>query len=69
MLPLSVNFAAIGFIQWIIIAIVVAGVVGIAMVVSKQAGIVIPAFIVTIFWIVLAVVVGVIAIKFLASMV
>lgn len=65
---LAVSFGAMTLIQWVIIAIVVAGVIGIAMVVVKQAGIAIPPFVVTIFWICLCVVVGVIAIKFLASM-
>lgn len=64
----AIAFGAFGLVQWIIIAIVIAGIIGVAMVVAKQAGIVIPGFIVTIFWIVLAVFVGVIAIKFLAQL-
>lgn len=55
--------------HWLIVALVVAGIIGIALVVARQAGIVVPAFVVTILWIVLAVVVGVVAIKFLIGMV
>lgn len=63
--------AAAGFtiVHWLIIALIVAGCIGIAFVVMRQAGIVVPPFIITIFWIVLAVFVGVIAIKFLVSLI
>jgi hypothetical protein len=54
-------------VHWVIIVLVLAGVIGIAYVVAQQAGIVIPPFIARIFWIVLAVVIGVIAINFLAQ--
>ena len=54
-------------VHWVIVALVIAGVVGIAYVVAQQAGISIPPFIVKIFWIVLAVVIGVVAITFLAQ--
>ena len=64
----AINFGAFGIIQWLIVAIIVAGCIGIAIVASKQAGIVIPQFVRTIFWIVLCCVIAVIAIKFLASM-
>ena len=64
----AINFGAFGLIQWIIVAIVLAGIIGIAAVIIRQSGIAIPGFVITIFWIVLAVVVGVVAIKFLASM-
>ncbi len=56
-------------IQWIIIAIVFAGIVGIALVVIRQAGIAIPGWVIQILWIVLAVVVAVVAIKFLAGLI
>jgi len=55
--------------SWLIIAIVIAGIVGIAIVVARQAGIAIPPWIFTILWIILVVVVGVVAIKFLLSIV
>ena len=56
-------------IQWIIIAIVFAGIIGIALVVIRQAGIAIPGWVINILWIVLAVVVAVVAIKFLAGLI
>ena len=56
-------------IHWIIVAIVCAGIIGIALVVIRQAGIAIPEWIITILWIVLAVVVAVVAIKFLAGLI
>lgn len=68
LLLLAQGLAGSAIIYYIIVAIIVAGVIGIAFVVARQAGIVIPQFVITIFWIVLAVVVGVVAIKFLASM-
>jgi len=57
-----------GIISWLILAIVVLGVIAIAWVVIKQLGITIPPFIIAILWIVLAVVIGVAAIKFIAGM-
>jgi hypothetical protein len=64
----AVNFGAFGLIQWLIVAIVVAGVIGITLVVFRQSGIAIPGFVIQICWIVLCVVIGVIAIKLLASL-
>lgn len=54
-------------VHWLIIAIVLAGIIGITLVVLRQAGIAIPGFILTILWIILAVVLGVFAVKFLGS--
>lgn len=53
--------------QLIIWAVIVAGAIGILIVVAGVAGIVVPHFIVTILWIVLAVVIAVLAIRFIAS--
>ena len=64
----AINVSAFGLIQWIIVAIVVAGIIGIALVVAKQAGVVIPAFVWTIAWICLCVVIAIVAIKFLAGL-
>jgi hypothetical protein len=64
----AVNFAAMNLIQWLIVAIVVAGCIGIAVVVFRQANFTIPPFVKLIFWIVVCVVIAVVAIKFLASM-
>ncbi len=56
-------------IQRILLAIlIIGGAIGVMLVVVNQAGIVIPAFIVTIFWIVLGVFIGCLAIKLLFSM-
>lgn len=55
-------------IQIAIFVVVILGVVGIVLVVAKQMGVAIPPFIITIFWIVLAVVIGIVAIKFIASL-
>jgi hypothetical protein len=49
-----------------ILIIVILGVIGIAYVVAQESGIGIPPFIVRIFWIVLAVVIGVVAITFIS---
>lgn len=59
--------AAASVVHYIIIAMIVAGVIGIAFVVARQAGVVVPAFIIQILWILLAVVIGVMAISFLAQ--
>lgn len=53
--------------HWAIILIVIAGIVGIAYVVFRQAGIAIPGFVVTIFWILLACILGILAVKFLVG--
>lgn len=58
-----------GLIHLILVAIVVAGAIGIAFVVAQVAGIVVPGWIITILWIVLAVVVAVVAIKFIAGLI
>lgn len=58
---------AVSVVHYIVIAMIIAGVIGIAFVVARQAGVVVPAFIVQILWIILAVVIGVMAISFLAQ--
>jgi uncharacterized protein (DUF983 family) len=52
-------------IQIIIAAIVLAGVIGIALIAIRQAGLNIPSWVIQIFWIVVVVVVAVFAIRFL----
>lgn len=54
-------------VHYVIIAIIIAGVIGIGFIVARQAGIVVPAFIVQILWIIMAVVIGVMAISFIAQ--
>ncbi len=52
----------------LILIIVVGAAIGITLVVLKQSGIVVPAFIVTIGWIVLAAAVGIFAIRLVMGM-
>lgn len=54
---------------WLIMIVVIIGAIAIAYVVTNAVGIAIPAFIITILWIVLAVVIGVVAIKFIWSLI
>jgi hypothetical protein len=56
-------------VQLVIMAIVVAGVIGIGMVAIRASGVTIPDWAVRIFWIVVIVVFAVFAIKLLMSMV
>ncbi len=65
---LAQGAAGFSIVHWIIVIIVIAAVIGIMFVVLRQMGVDIPPFIVTIFWIVVAAVVGIVAIKFLLSM-
>lgn len=65
---MSTLLAIAGIPQMLIWVIVIAGCIGIALVVVKVSGIQIPSWVYTIMWIVLVVIVGVVAIKFLASM-
>lgn len=51
--------------QWVIIAIVIAAVIGIGVVVIRQMGVTLPAWLIQIFWILLAAFVGIVAIRFL----
>jgi hypothetical protein len=53
--------------HWAVVAIVVAGIVGILYVGLRQAGITIPPFVIQIIWIIIAVVACVIGIKFLLT--
>jgi hypothetical protein len=69
---LPITFAQVGLASglthWVIIAIVVAGILGVLFVITRQVGVVIPPFVITIAWIVLAVFIGVVAIKFLSTL-
>jgi hypothetical protein len=51
----------------LIVAIVIAGAIGIVGVVARQADMGVPAFVSQVFWIVLAVVLGVCAVRFLGG--
>lgn len=59
---------ALTVVHWAIIAIVIAGVIGIVFVAAKQAGVAIPGFVITIFWILVCCIVAIVAIKLLAGM-
>lgn len=59
--------AAWGLVQWAIAIIVMMGVAAIVAVVLRQMGWQVPPFVVTILWIVFAIFVGIIAIKFLVQ--
>lgn len=61
-------FAGMSVIHLLILLVIVLGAAAIAAVVIKKIGLKIPAFVVTILWIVFAVVVGVVAIKLIASL-
>lgn len=53
--------------HWLIIGLVVAAIIGIAYIVLRQTGVAVPPWAIQILWIVVAVFVGVIAIRFLLS--
>lgn len=61
--------ASYSLIQMLILAIIVAGVVGIAFVAMRQMGVTVPPWFAQIAWIVVVVVVAIFAIKALLSMV
>jgi hypothetical protein len=52
-----------------VLAIVVAAIVGVVYVVLSRAGVTVPPFVVTIFWIVVAAIVGVFAVKLLIGII
>ena len=60
--------AGLSLVQLAIAIIVIAGIIGIVMVVLRQMNVAVPKFIVNILWIIFAVVIGVVAIKVLVSL-
>jgi hypothetical protein len=68
MILLAQAFAGFGLVHWGILIIVIAAVVGIVMIFLRQAGVTIPPFIIQVLWVVLAAIVCIAAIKFIASM-
>jgi len=54
--------------HWAVPVLVCAGIIAVVAIVLRQLNIVVPAWIIQIFWVILAVFVGVLAIKFLLSM-
>lgn len=67
-LVLLAQVATWGIAQWAMALVILIGVVAIAIVAIRAMGVTIPPFIVTILWILLAVIIGVAAIKFLITM-
>jgi hypothetical protein len=61
-------YAAWGIAQWAIAIIIVAGIVAVVVIILKAFEIQIPAWFIKILWVLLAVVVGIVAIKFLISL-
>jgi len=69
MLSLFAQAMVSGTIVYYAIAIIlIAAVIGVVFVITRQMGVTIPPFIITILWIVLAAVIGILAIKFLAGL-
>lgn len=64
----DVVFGGWGFGQVFIAIVVVAAVLGIVWVALREFGVVVPAFVLRIFWIVVCAVVAVVAIKFVLSL-
>jgi uncharacterized protein (DUF983 family) len=54
--------------QMAITVIVAAGIVGVALIVVRQAGVEIPGWVIQVFWIIVACVIGIMAIRFLIGL-
>jgi len=65
---LLAQFVGVNIEHILIVAVVVACAVGVVFVVSRVAGVPVPGWIVTIFWIMLAGFLGILAIRFLFSL-
>jgi len=65
---LLAQIAGYTLVHWIVIVIIVAAVIGVMYVILGQMGVAIPPWLVKIFWILVAAVVGIVAIKFLLSL-
>ncbi len=61
-------FAGYTLVHLIVMVIIIAAVVGVMYVILNKMGVAIPDWIVKIFWILVAAVVGIVAIKFLLSL-
>lgn len=68
MLPLLAQAAGLSIIQWVILAVIIAGVVGIAIIAFRQMGVSPPQWALQILWIVVVVIVAIVAIKFIVSL-
>ncbi len=68
MILAQVIVGGVGIVHLIIIAIVLAAIIGVAMICCRAAGINIPPWVVQIGWIVVVVIVAIVAIRFLAGL-
>lgn len=66
-LILAQTLSGLSIAQWAIIILVAAGIIAIVAIVLRQLNVAVPAFIIQILWVLLAVIIGVLAIKFLLS--
>lgn len=57
-----------GLVYWAKIIILIGAIIGIVYVILRQMGVAIPPFLITVLWIVLAAIVGLVAINFIAQM-
>lgn len=62
------GIASWGIVEWIIAIIILCGIVGIAWIVLRVIGVSPPGWLIQILWIIVAVVVGILAIKFLSTL-
>lgn len=65
---IALTFSTMTVAQWAILIIITAVIIAIVVAVLKQLNIAIPAFIINILWILLAGIIGILAIKFLITM-
>jgi len=68
-LLIAQGMAGFTLIHWIVICIVLIAVVAIALAYCRHAGVTIPPFLVTVFWIVVGAIIAIAAIKILLSLV
>lgn len=68
MLPIVAQVGGASLVHWIVLIIIVCAVLGIMFVALKEFGIAIPGFVIRIFWIVVAAVLAIAAIKLILSM-
>jgi hypothetical protein len=64
----EVKVSGMSLFRLAIVAVVIAGIAAIVMIILPQIGITVPAFIIKILWIIFVVVIGVVAIKFVWSL-
>ncbi len=68
MLPILAQIGGGTIVHWVVLIIIICAVVGIMFVALREFGVTIPDFVVKIFWIVIAAVLAIAAIKLILSM-